>query len=148
MADDDNDSPKDLRAKLEEALASNASLTEKLSVHEVKGVLEAKGYHLVRPEDLRGVPLQEVESKAEAIQKDRLEMQQQLTVDALTKLGIDPAEIERLTTESAQRDQEPPEAEQLRRVRGLGRLGGEPAHGVDTTKLHGLNAIRAGMKAK
>lgn len=147
MAEDDNLSPKDLRERLEETLRQNRELTEKLAVHEVKGVLEGKGFDLVKPEDLKGVPLQEVEAKAEAIQKDRLELQKQLTVDALTKLGVDPAEIEKLTAQQEQRDPEHEDGESLRRVRGLGRLGGEPAHGVDTTKLHGVSAIRAGLKA-
>ena len=50
--DDDETTPKGLRSKLEAALEANRKLQNEVNQHRAKETLAAKGFDLVKPEDL------------------------------------------------------------------------------------------------
>lgn len=144
---DEQATPQDLRSKLEAALKENRKLQSDVNQFRAKETLAAKGFDLVKPEDLNGVKPDEIEARAEQIQNERKQLQQDLLRDALKKQGYDGEALdEMLSGFAADKSAETTEAEQVAQARALGHAAGKPAPLVDTSKLHGLDAIRAGLK--
>lgn len=67
-----------LRAKLESEIAANKELKSELAVFKARAVISEKGFDLVEPEELKGVSPDEVETKAEELQAQRLELAQRV----------------------------------------------------------------------
>ena len=137
-----------LRSKLEEALGQNRQMSERLAELEAREVLQANGFDLVKPEDLKGIPAAEVKTRAEKIQQERVQLQDELLRKALERQGYKGEELEDAMQDLARnRAQSKGGSEVLARARSLGE-GGEMITDVNPEKVHGYDAIRAGLEAR
>jgi phosphopantothenoylcysteine synthetase/decarboxylase len=135
-----------LREKLEEAIKQNRELQTEVTSHRAKDVLEAKGYDLVKPEDLSGVSADKLEARAKEIQAEREALQTELLTKALEKQGFAGKELDEILAEAVgQREAATPTAQAISRARSLG-TGGDPVPEVNAEKLHGFDAVRAGLE--
>lgn len=131
-----------LRQQLEEALATNRTLTERLTTYEARDVLSGKGFDLVKPEELKGIALDQIEAKASELQQERQAMQEDLLRNVLEKQGYEGDALEEMVSEMvARKDAETEQAEATARVRGL--PAGTRTPKIDPSKLEGFDAIRA-----
>lgn len=136
-----------LRQKLESVLRENGDLKGEVSRYKARDVLTEKGFTLVKPEDLDGVAASDIEAKAQTIQQERQKQQEDLLRDALGRKGYEGDELEEMladmiddTTKGTE------EADQSRRVRSLGRVESKPVPRVDPSRVHGYDAIKAGIE--
>ena len=71
----DNDTedvePSKLRSLLEDQIGQNKALETELASYKAADVIMGKGLMYVTPEDLAGVSLEDIESKAEALEDER-----------------------------------------------------------------------------
>lgn len=135
-----------LRAQLEAALKSNKELQGKLSTYEVREFLGGKKLDLVKAEELAGVEPTKWEETATRIQTERTELQQTLLRQGLAQKGFSEEDIESIVSGVVTSPTEVEEAKATDRVRQVGGLAATPPLPVDPSKLHGLEAIRAGLK--
>lgn len=137
---------KGLRKQLETALSQNRQLQERLGAYEAEKVLAAKGWDLVKPEELKGVAPDQIEAHAEKLQNERLTLQETLLKAALAKFGIEEDALEDAVAEVVGRQSADTDgAAQVQRIRSLGRSDTRPVPSVNPDKLHGIDAIRAGL---
>lgn len=153
MAEGDTiEDPKDLRSKLEAALADKGKAEQELHTFKVKELITEKKFDLVEVDDLKGVDLKEAEAKAAKIQQDREDIQVAVAKKLASKMGIPEDSLEAVVREALGRNEVTnPVADATGRARQLGQVPGTPLPDPnDPTKkgLHGLDAIRAGIAAK
>lgn len=136
-----------LRKKLEDALAVNKRQSTELSTYKAKEFLVEKGLDLVKAEDLNGVAPDKFEEHATKVQQDRLAQQQELLRDALVKRGYEGEDLEEALAEVvSDNTKATAEADATRRIRAAGSAQAAPIPRVDTSKLTGFDAIRAGVE--
>lgn len=145
----DTDTPeaaKGLRGLLEAAKAESSKALKELHAYKVKDVLAEAGLHLVKAEDLAGVDLKDVASKAATIQAERVSQEAEVTRRVMKNLGMSDEQIETAVTAIATGNEVVNEAANATaRTRQLSTVG-TPSSVSSTAGLHGLDAIRAGMK--
>ncbi len=83
-----------LRSKLEETLERNKELEQIATSAAAETAISEKGYGLVKPEDLVGVPPEQVETKAKALQEQRLEARTAAVRSVLVERGLKDEELE------------------------------------------------------
>lgn len=84
-----------LRKKLEEAIAENRKLAQRVATGEAKELISSKGYNLVKPEDLADVPLDQIEVKAKELHEQRLESRKETIREVLAdRHGLEGAELD------------------------------------------------------
>jgi hypothetical protein len=157
MYDDDQDeqeSGSSLRKKLEEALGTNKKLASELASVKAREVITTKGLDLVEPDDLAGVSLDDLEERAQQLQEQRLGVVRRYMERQLASQGLDgedlSAAVEAALSGSPGADAEGGDAEEMERfarVRQLGSVGGTPVPAQNLDKLHGYEAIEAGLAA-
>jgi hypothetical protein len=151
MADEstNDESGSTLRQKLEAALAENQSLKVTLGTTKASQVIQEKGFTHVKPDDLKGVDLEHIEARAEAIQQERQKFLEESLKATFQAQGI--SDDEELTARvqavlGPQAAQEVAEAAAYGRVQSV--VGGTPAPVVNTNQLHGREAIRAALEQR
>jgi hypothetical protein len=92
-SDDDEDggedlTPKGLRKKLEDTLGQLKEVTGQLQSERATRVIQEKGLTLVKPEDLKGVSLEELDKKAEEIQAERNNQKLEVLKDVFRLQGV------------------------------------------------------------
>lgn len=136
-----------LREKFEQALATNKELTDKLTTYEAKDFLADKAFALVKPEDLQGVTPDKFEEHATKVQQDRQALAEEVLRASLTAKGYDGDELDDLLAQMVRIETPNQEqAEATRRIRAAGSVEGLPVPRVDPSKLHGFDAIAAGIE--
>ncbi len=83
-----------LRTKLEEALEENKDLAKQVSTSRAETAIREHGYSLVKPEDLGGVPPDQVQAKAKELQEQRLEARTEAVKSVLVERGMKDEELE------------------------------------------------------
>ena len=83
-----------LRTKLEEALAENRRLSERLVTLEAEKVIEAHGKGLVKPEDLKGVRPDQLEARVKELAEQRLEERKSVVREILEAQGLTGEELD------------------------------------------------------
>lgn len=140
-----------LREKLEETLSTNKELMKELAFYKAKDVINAKGFNLVKPEDLEGVALDKLEERAEALQAERQDLQKSLVQDIFKKQGLEGEELEAAVQAFIGGEVTPPTgesteaAETVERVRSLQGIDSLPAATTPPSQLHGIQAIEYGL---
>lgn len=153
MPDDDLDQMDGgaLRKKLEDSLKVNRELAESLAGLKTEKILRDKGYTLVKPEDLKGVSLDKIESEAERIYNDRRELRAGIAKDLLRRQGVKDDELDQAVedflsgTAPALKTETDEAAERLEAVRGLGQMSGIPVSQTPASQLSGRAAIEHGL---
>lgn len=77
-----------LRQKLEDALAANRDLHTQLVGYRAKDVIGEKGFKYVTPEDLTGVPLDDLADKAAEIEQSKQAQRETVLREVLTERGV------------------------------------------------------------
>ncbi len=83
-----------LRTKLEEAITENKELAGQISTARATTAISEHGYSLVKPEDLVGVPPDQVEAKAKALQEQRIEARTEAVKSVLVERGLKDEELD------------------------------------------------------
>lgn len=78
-----------LRKKLEEALKENQTLAQENTTFKAQAAIEANGLSLVKPEDLEGVALDEIETKAKELQVQKEAAQLETVKSILASRGLE-----------------------------------------------------------
>lgn len=149
----DSESGKGLRKRLTAVLDENRELRKEVVTSKAAALIASKGYDLVEVKDLaEDTPIDQIEAKLESLQKDRTDILAKGLRLQFAKQGVAEDEIEAQVTDflagRVTSDTPDPEAEQFERVRELAGIAGTPVPMVNTSKLHGGDAIRAGLMAK
>lgn len=82
-----------LRTKLEEALEENKDLSKQISTARAITAIGEHGYSLVKPEDLGGVPPDQVEARAKELQEQRIESRTEAVKSVLVERGLKDEEL-------------------------------------------------------
>lgn len=137
-----------LRRKLEETLAQNRKLTAEYASLAAKELIRENGWSLVKPEDLAGVSPEELATKAEELQVERLEQRRSVARDMLAQRGLEGRELEAAVDEFlAPPEKKPAQDSGWDDVIRIGR-GGAPVPATDESKLHGRQAIAHALTKK
>lgn len=138
---------KGLRSQLERTIATNQVLTEELSSYKAKDFLAESGFSLVKPEDLKGVDASQFEEHAAKVHEDRRALQEDLLRDVLRKQGLAGDDLDDALEQMIAENVTPStrEAEATQRARALGSAEATPIPKVDVSKVHGFDAIAAGL---
>jgi hypothetical protein len=132
-----------LRKLLEEALSENTKLSKDLGSLTADKAIEVHDWDLVKPEDLAGVAVDEIEAKGKELQGERLEAQKVIVTGMFVKQGLEGAELETKVNEFL----DPPQTDDDKR--NTARLASKTATGppgFDPSDLHGTAAIEAGLR--
>lgn len=135
---------KGLRKWAETVQAETRQTMSELATLKADKVIQEHGYSLVTAEDLAGTSLSELEAKAEAVEAEKLEAQKVLAKDMFARKGLEGEELDVAVEDFLK--PAPTDTEARERVAEAARAGGIPTPLVDVTKLHGVEAIRHGLK--
>lgn len=145
--DDTPESAKGLRGLLEAAKSAERKASEELHAYKVKDLLAEAKLHLVEAKDLAGVDLKDVASKAATIQQERVDQEAAVARKLAKAMGLTDEQVEAavqaITSGNEVRN---PDAEATSRARQLSQVGTPSPISTPVSELHGLDAIRAGMK--
>lgn len=136
--EDEQESAKTLRTKLERALVENRTL-------KAEKILSAGTYDLVKPEDLAKVDTDKLEEAAQTLQSERVEIQKGLVRDTFAKRGLDGDDLDAAVADFL--GGPPSEEDTLDRIGETASIGGNRPALVNATKLTGVAAIEAGLLA-
>lgn len=78
-----------LRKLLEDALSANRSLEQEVVTARAAKAISENGYSLVKPEDLKGVGVDEVEAKAKQIHEEKLARRTETVKEILADKGLE-----------------------------------------------------------
>lgn len=149
MSDDLNESGSELRRKLEEALEENRVLREQNLGYTARALIQEKGYTLVKPEDLQGVSVEDLGTRAEQLQQERLDHEAGVARKLLERQGLQGDALEdavrSLLAGTAPAPVAAPEPDAWDRARSLHEVSGAPVPVVNPENLHGLDAIEFGF---
>lgn len=138
---------KGLRRILEEALADNRKAWETASTLQAQMVVASNGLSLVKPEELTGVPVEEIEQKARELHGQRQAEQENLARDLLARKGLEGDDLERALKDLLN----PAGAESsdaARRAAAARSVAGASVPARESEGLHGVAAIAAGLSGK
>jgi hypothetical protein len=148
MADDTqggNESGGGLRKQLEDTIAVNKQLSERLRGYEVKSLIEENGWATVKPEDFEGVELAGLEEHGQKLHEQRVG----LVKDLLSRnLNLEGDELEKqvsafLAGEARSTEDQSQPAGGVEKVRRLGEISGERPGQTRLAELEGVAAIEA-----
>lgn len=92
----ENESGGSLRQKLEEALAAKAALESNVVALTAEKVIGASGFKYVTPSDLAGVPLTDLEVKAQEIEQQKAAQADALLRTAVKARGVPDDQIDQV----------------------------------------------------
>jgi len=78
-----------LRKKLEEALKENKTLSEENATFKAGTVIEEHGFSLVKPEELAGVPVSQLEAKGKELQEQHQAQREELVRSVFEERGLE-----------------------------------------------------------
>lgn len=134
-----------LRKQLEETLKINRQLAARLAKADAVTLLADKGFTYVKPEDLEGVDPDKIEATAAKIQEERQALREEVLRDVLAGQGLEGDELtDRIADMAGTRDED---ADAADRIRTVGRSEARSVPTINPEKLHGFDAIKAGIEA-
>lgn len=145
----DQEDAKGLRGRLERAERENRKLKEQITVQTAQRLLADKGFDLVKPEELKGIDLKDLESKAEALQNERLDNARSVVRSRFMRQGLEGEDLEAAVDDFfgapapvTQEDRDFEEASAVARARQLPAGTSAPRIPAD---VHGFDAITAAL---
>lgn len=143
--EDDEQTGSALRNKLESTLQENKTLAAQLGELKAKDVLREQGLDLVKVDDLKDIPVDEIETRAQSLQEERSAAQRDLVKTALQRQGVKDDELEDAVTAflsgKAEAGKVPDNVDQLH---DLSRISGTPVT-TPPSQLHGFDAIQTAL---
>jgi|SRR5690606_1569817 hypothetical protein len=137
---------KGLRRILEEALADKRAKEAELATLKTEKVL-ANGYSEVKPEDLAGVPVDQLEDRAKELHEQRLGQKREVARQLLAGQGLEGDALDQAVEKmlGGQPVQAAEPGNQFGALRQVTEAGGSPTPVVDPNQLHGVAAIEAAL---
>jgi len=134
-----------LRERLEQTLKQNKALESELVGLKASQVIEAEGLKFVKAEDLAGVPLADLSTKAKAIEAERQATRIEVLKDIYREQGVSE---EQLTAAVAEFQGTKPgaSAADFAALTRLGSVGGSTPPKVDVSQLHGMELAKWAME--
>lgn len=145
--DSENLSGSQLRQKLEQALAQNKELREKVAVADASALISKLELKHVSAKDLIGVSSKELESKAKEFDAQKKAEKDEFLKAALVERGLDGDQLDAALAALIDPVGQVI-AEQNSRQADLARAGGTPLPRRDVEGLSGAALITAGLEAK
>jgi hypothetical protein len=145
-SEETNESGGSLRAKLEQSLKSGAELAAEVAKYRAKDLISDKGLQYVTPEDLAGVGLNELETKALELEGVKKGQQEAAVRQAFKNKGLTGDELDRAVQELLGPPSDTEAATD--RIRQVGKIQGLPPNRNDDTDLFGPSRIRAAFGSK
>lgn len=151
----DNDTedvePSKLRSLLEDQIGQNKALETELASYKAADVIMGKGLMYVTPEDLAGVSLEDIESKAEALEEERSKVFGTAIRRSLEAQGVTGDELDTQVaaflagqgSDGNQQKGDPEVASAFQRARSMGAGGGSPSRNPDTMST--MEKLQAGL---
>lgn len=137
---------KGLRQTLESTLAENRELKELLATKTAAEVISARRLVAVTPEDLKGVPLAEIEAKAIELESSKLEAARSTIRKAYEAQGLSGEELDAAVDQAFAGRGGSDHAEARRFYANTASVGGVPlSDRVDTSQMSPDEKIRAGL---
>ena len=140
----------DLRSQLEATLETNKALTAQLAAATASNVIRDQGLSLVKPEDLNDVAVDEIETVAKQLQEQRYDQQKDLVKDVLKRNGVSDSDLDTQAEAWMKGESQAATGASTNVTTGFDRLatinGGSPAPQVDTSQLHGNDALTFGLE--
>jgi hypothetical protein len=137
-----------LRAKLEATQAANREMEAQLRPLMAAQVIADKGFKYLKPEDLKDVPLKELASKAEALNKANESIHVNVVKTILADQGVPDDEMDAAVERFLNPERGEAHAETSTRLAQLGSIGGRIPESDKDRGLHGQDLIQAGLEAK
>lgn len=140
---------KGLRQQLEAALKQNAELTALVRDSKVNELLQGGKYTLVSASDLKDVPLDQIEAKAEELHKQHLAIGQEAMKAQLALRGLPAAEVESIIADVFSADAEARQQKGVYdRLKQVGSTTGAPPARAAEEVEPGYDRIRSALGAK
>jgi len=139
-----------LRTQLENTLSENRTMRDELLGLKAEKIIATKGYSgTLKPEDLKGVALDQLEAKADELHTARLSDLTNLATERFTAQGYQGQELERMVTEFVQgKPTTHPDAAATNRARATGAAVGTPPPIVNPDGLSARQKMLEGLKAQ
>lgn len=137
-----------LRQMLEQTIEQNKTLTAQLASERAVNVITAQGFDLVKPEDLAGIAVGEIPAKAAELQQQRRDSQLTLLKDVLRRNGTPDDQLDQQAQAmmAGQAGTQQNTQQDAAWLRAMNMPAGAPSPLVDTTQLHGDDAIRYALE--
>lgn len=151
----DNDTedvePSKLRSLLEDQIGQNKALETELASYKAADVIMGKGLMYVTPEDLAGVSLEDIESKAESLEDERSKVFGTAIRRSLEAQGVTGNELDNQVASflagqgsvGGEQHGDPEVASAFQRARSMGTGGGSPTRNPDTMST--MEKLQAGL---
>ena len=150
----DNDTedvePSKLRSLLEDQIGQNKQMASELASYKAADVIVAKGLMYVTPEDLADTSLEDIESKAEALEQERSKVfgtaiRRSLEAQGVTGDALD-QQVSAFLAGQGTVGEQPASSETaaaFQRARSMGTGGGVPARNPETMST--MEKLQAGL---
>jgi len=147
MSDVDfNESGGQLRTKLETTLSENYTLREELAGLKAKDIIASEGYTHVKPEDLKGVALNELSAKAKELNEVKRDQLTELLTERFEAQGLQGSALEQAVNDLVNgRPATDPNASAYQRAQGAGGTG-TPPRIVNSENLGSREKMIEGLK--
>lgn len=130
-----------LRAKYETALEENKQMVNELRTFKAEKVITEKGFKHVTAADLEGVGLDELATKAAAVEADKVKQQETVLREVLQRQGLDGKKLDDEVSKLLNPQES--HADTSTRLAGLSRIQGDHPNAHDDEGLQGRDSIRA-----
>jgi hypothetical protein len=137
-----------LRAKLEASQAENREMAKTLRPLLAAQVIAEKAYKYVKPEDLADVPLTELATKAEILNKQKGEVHEQVVRTILAEQGVADADLDTAVQRFLNPDAQESHADTSTRLASLGRIAGTAPESDKDKGAHGQDLIELALQQK
>lgn len=137
-----------LRQKLEEALAAKAAMEAQVFTLSAEKVIGATGLKHVKPEDLVGVPLAELEVKAQEVEATKAAAAEALLKEAVKARGVSDDQIDQVLSQLLGAAEKSPASAAHDRLNQLGHIQGKPLGSIPDPVEPGLDRIKAGVASR
>ena len=145
-SEDEKESGGSLRKKLEAALEENRALKGEVTSFKAHQLIQEKGFKHLTVDDLKGVDLSELETKAAELEAQK-EQQAAVTLRrVLEGKGLKDSELDQAL--QALLSEEDPAGAALDRIRQVSKVNGTPPAKVEEEGLFGPSRLRAAYAKK
>lgn len=147
MSDDDQESGSKLRDKLEAEIARSRDLTTQLVGYKAREVIEGKQWQHVTVEDLKGVGLDELETKGAELEASKAALKESVLKEVLSKQGITGDDLDAAIGQLVGKVASPADdtSAALARMRAAQSAVGTAPGKLETQGVFGASRIRAAL---
>jgi hypothetical protein len=136
-----------LRERLEETLKANRDLAAEVSNFRAEKAISEGGFKHVSPEDLKGIPADQIAAKAAEVEAAKLGQREAVLKSVLAERGVPEKDLDAAVA-NLLGDEKSQQAAALSHVLSAGRVGGVIPQLLDPNSLTPDQMISAGLSRK